>query len=110
MARPAKVGEKKENVSVSVTRTQREYLQRRARLLGFPSASNYLLALHEAEQRLKLETKADFNGQRWWIDPRTRDIPEDKTLEQAIQQRIDDEMNPLGEAAEKQRAHYGPLK
>src|SRR4051812_17103898 len=90
MARPAKVGEKKGNVSVSVTRTQKLFIQRRARVLGFPSASQYLLSLHEAEQRLGLQTKADFNGQRWFVLSSADPAPEDITLEDAVQARIDD--------------------
>ncbi len=90
MARPAKVGEKKENISVSVTPSQRQHVQRRARLLGFRGASNYLLALHEAEQRLGLVTKANFEGERWFLLSKGDPVPEDITLEKAIQARIDD--------------------
>jgi hypothetical protein len=110
MARPKKVGEKKGNISVSVTPSQSGHVKRTALGHGFSSASEYLLALHEAEQRLGLHAKKNFNGQRWFVLSMSDPVPEDITLEQAVQARIDDAMESAPKAAGEQQAKYGGIK
>jgi hypothetical protein len=90
VARPKKEGEKKRNISVSATATEKFSVERRANLLGFRNPANYLLALHEAEQRLGLHVKMNFNGQRWFVYRAADPVPEDITLEDAIHALVDD--------------------
>ncbi len=97
MPRPKKQGEKKGNISVSVTPHEKDSVQRTARKLGFSNPARYFLALHEAAHRLELHAKSNFNGERWFVLSQSDAVPEDITVEQAITALVED--RPVSEDA-----------